>query len=43
MIVQKKWKIKVNQKARVSILTSVCQAEIDRDGGLQKKPELAPR
>ena len=42
-IVQRKWKFKVGQKARVSILTSVCQAEVDAGGTLQKREGLAPR
>ena len=42
-IVQRKWKVKVEQKARVSILTSVCQAVVDEGGTLQKREDLAPR
>ena len=42
-IVQRKWKVKVGQKARVSVVTSVCQAEVDSDGSLQTRGDLAPR
>ena len=42
-IVQRKWKVKVGQKARVSILTSICQAVVDEGGSLQKREDLAPR
>ncbi|XP_078368456.1 uncharacterized protein LOC144652290 [Oculina patagonica] len=42
-IVQRKWKVKVGQKARVSVVTSVCQAEIDSGGSLQTRGDLAPR
>ena len=38
-IVQRKWKVKVGQKARVSVVTSVCQAEVDSGG----RGDLAPR
>ena len=42
-IVQRKWKVKVGQKARVSVVTSVCQAEVDSGGSLQTRGDLAPR
>ena len=42
-IVQRKWKVKVGQKARVSVVTSVCQAEVDCRGTLQTRADLAPR
>ena len=42
-IVQRKWKVKVGQKARVSVVTSVCQAEVDSSGLLQTRADLAPR
>lgn len=41
-IVQRKWKVKVGQKARVSVVTSVCQAEVDSGGSLQTRGDLAP-
>ena len=42
-IVQRRWKVKVGQKSRVSVVTSVCQAEVDTEGSLQKRSNLAPR
>lgn len=42
-IVQRKWKLKVRQKARVSVVTSVCQAEVDSGGSFQTRGDLAPR
>lgn len=42
-IVQRKWKVKVGQKARVSVVTSVCQAKIDSGDSLQTREDLAPR
>lgn len=42
-IVQRKWKVKVGQKACGSILTSICQAVVDPDGTLQKREDLVPR
>ncbi len=42
-VVKKKWKIKVGQKSRVSIVTSVCQAQINPDGKMQQREDLAPR
>ena len=41
-IVQRKWKVKVGQKARVSILTSMSQTVIDQDGTLQQREEQQP-
>ena len=35
--------VKGARKTRVSILTSVCQAEVDAGGTLQKREGLAPR
>jgi len=42
-IVQHKWKVKVGQKSRVSVVTSVCQAEVNSLGLLQIRSDLAPR
>ena len=42
-IVQRKWKVKVGQKSRVSVVTSVCQAEVNPEGTSQKRGDLAPR
>lgn len=42
-IIPKKWKVKVGQKSRVSVVTSVCQAQVDKDGSLQQQTRLAPR
>ena len=42
-IVQRRWKVKVGQKSRVSILTSICQAAVNEKGTLQKREDLAPR
>ena len=42
-VVKKNWKVRVGQKSRVSIVTSVCQAEIDPEGRIQQRPDLAPR
>ena len=42
-IVQRRWKVKVGQKSRVSVVTSVCQAEINSQGSLQTRSDLAPR
>lgn len=42
-IVQHKWKVKVGQKSRVSVVTSVCQAEVNSLGSLQIRSDLAPR
>ena len=42
-IVQRRWKVKVGQKSRVSILTSICQATVNEKGTLQKREDLAPR
>ena len=41
--VKKKWKIKVGQKSRVSIVTSVCQARVSLEGKLQQRENLAPK
>ena len=45
-IVQCKWKVEVGQKSRVSLVssvTSVCQAEVNSQGSLHMKSDLAPR
>ena len=42
-IVQKRWTVRVDNKAKVSILTSVCHAEVDPNGNLQRKADLSPR
>ena len=41
-IVQQKWKVKVGEKSRVSVVTSVCQAEVNSQGSLQTQSDLAP-
>lgn len=42
-IVSKKYKVRVGQKSRVSVVTSMCQAEIDDNDDLQRQEDLAPR
>ena len=42
-IVQKKWKVKAGEKARVSILTSICQAVINTETVLQQRSDLSPK
>lgn len=42
-IVQKRWTVRVDNKAKVSILTSVCHAEVDQNGSLQRRADLSPR
>ena len=42
-IFQCKWKVKVGQKSRVNVVTSVCQAEVKSQGSLQTRSDLAPR
>ena len=42
-VVKRKWKIKVGQKSRVSIVTSVCQAQVSLEGKLQQREDLSPR
>ena len=42
-IVQRRWKVKVGQTARVSVVMSVCQAEVDPQGCLQTRGDLVPR
>ncbi|XP_032219712.1 uncharacterized protein LOC116602974 [Nematostella vectensis] len=42
-VVKKNWKVRVGQKNRVSIITSVCQAVVDGSDDLQKRPDLSPR
>ena len=39
----KKWTVRKDNRAQISILTSVCIAEIDHEGVKQKKKSLAPR
>ena len=41
-IVQRKWKVKVGQKSRVSVVTSVRKAEVNSQGSLQTRSDLAP-
>ncbi|EDO39153.1 predicted protein [Nematostella vectensis] len=42
-VVKKNWKVRVGQKSRVSIITSVCQAVVDGSDDLQKRPDPSPR
>ena len=42
-IVQKRWTVRVDNKAKVSILTSVCHSEVEPNGNLQRKADLSPR
>ena len=42
-IVKRKWKVKAGQKARVGVVTSVCQAEVDSGCSLQTRGDLASR
>ena len=39
----KTWTLRKDNRAQISILTSVCVAEIDHEGVEQKKTSLAPR
>ena len=39
----KTWTLRKDNRAQISILTSVCVAEIDHEGVEQKKKSLAPR
>ena len=42
-VVQKHWTVWVDNKANVSILTSIFHAEVDPNGSLQRKADLFPR
>jgi len=42
-VVKKNWKVRVGQKSRVSIITSVCQAEVNPTGVIQKNADMSPR
>ena len=39
----KKWTVRKEDRAQISILTSVCAAQIDQAGVEQRKKSLAPR
>lgn len=39
----KKWTVRKENRAQISILTSVCAAQIDQAGVEQRKKSLAPR
>lgn len=39
----KKWTVRKDNRAQISVLTSVCVAEIDPAGVAQKQKSLAPR
>jgi hypothetical protein len=39
----KKWTVRKDNRAQISMMTSVCVAEIDPAGGAQKQKSLAPR
>ena len=39
----KKWTVRKDNRAQLSVLTSVCVAQIALHGTLQREPALAPR
>lgn len=39
----KKWTVRKDNRAQISVLTSVCVASVNPDGTLQQNPSLAPR
>ena len=39
----KKWTVRKDNRAQISVLTSVCVAPLHPDGTLQRNPSLAPR
>ncbi|KAJ8022554.1 hypothetical protein HOLleu_37485 [Holothuria leucospilota] len=41
-VVGKTYHVRANSKVRVSVITSICMAEVDLHGELQKKSELKP-